>query len=150
MDRQFSTSYDFEPNNMSIRERAMQYRIQQLRQQQRETLMRNTGMKFRETQELSFAQKTVGSSGNNDKLRQLLINFSSSILSSQNTSDEINIDEVKREMQKIIDCISENNKEIQSWYDDKFISDKQTFFDSIAKTDEIYNSFMDDDLLFIE
>lgn len=88
-------------------------------------------------------------SSTSEKIKDSLSNLTKTILTVFNTDEKINIDTVKLKFNEIIDAVESYNNELDSWYDDKYYSDKEKLYESIEKNALCSKTFLDKDYIFI-
>jgi hypothetical protein len=76
-----------------------------------------------------------------DELREIIRDFNQKIGSSLEKIEKINVDEFRDGFNVVLESLSKYNDSIDTWYDDKYKSDKKKFFSSIEEDEKKLFSF---------
>lgn len=111
--------------------------------------LNTTGINHQINKESNFEKVNLVNGSLNEQLRNFLGEFNRKIIGSLEQIEKIDIGDFKDKIETVVDTISKYNSSIDSWYDDKYYSDKKKFYDNIDMMDKKFMTYEKYDLISI-
>lgn len=122
-------------------------KLEQQQQQQQQQEMSNVMPDFQKilNQRSRYEQKlnkvNLVNSNTPEKIRSILTDFNKQVIDSIEKIEKIDVDEIKNNLDRVFEIITTYNDSIDTWYDEKFHSDKQKLYESIEMSDKNLNLY---------